>query len=195
MQQTLRTSAPCLHRLEWKPKGPWVAQDSARTTVSFVIVLLHAVSGTLLFKSFRSTSAGSIFLDEFNKEMPDIVFCLSSDLIGQILGRSDGLFTCTTAFLYPPAHCTSHVGVGKEKRTLIGPWLNTKRNLPLIELPRELLALCWRILRSERHRDELRSLIKLGTITMVHDGSHENRSGKREKGAESRKLAPDFAWV
>ena len=34
------------------------------------------------------------------------------------------------------------VGVGKEGRTLIGPWGYLNRKLAFIELPSELLALC-----------------------------------------------------
>ena len=44
------------------------------------------------------------------------------------------------------------VVVGKEGRTKIGPWSHLIRNIPFVELPWELLSLCWWILGSECDR-------------------------------------------
>ena len=57
------------------------------------------------------------------------------------------------------------------------------------------MALCRPILGSERHRYAFAWPDKLGTSPMAHHGSNGNRSGKREGKVESRKSAPDSAWV
>ena len=49
-------------------------------------------------------------------------------------------------------HTNIIVGVGKERRIKIGPWrYYLKRQHPLVELPRGLLALCRRPYGGERH--------------------------------------------
>ena len=86
------------------------------------------------------------------------------------------------------------VGVGKEGRTLIGPWGYLNRKLPFIELPWELLALC-RFSVVNAIGNTVAWPDKLGTSPMAHVGSNVNRSGRQGGEVESRKYAPDSAWV
>ena len=77
------------------------------------------------------------------------------------------------------------VGVGKDGRTVIGPWGYLNRKLPFIELP---LRTAGPVPADshKRHRYAIAWPDKLGTSPMAHDGSNGNRSGKREGGVESR---------
>ena len=49
------------------------------------------------------------------------------------------------------------VAVGKETRTLIGPWWYLPRQHPLLEVPQELMALCRRTLGGTQLRDLINS--------------------------------------
>lgn len=59
------------------------------------------------------------------------------------------------SFTHVPSVQGPVVCVEKEERRLIALWKYLKRQLPLTELPQELLALCRQILGSERHRDAI----------------------------------------
>ena len=61
------------------------------------------------------------------------------------------------------------VGVRNERRTEIGPWRYLKRQNPLLELPRRLLALRRQTLGSERHRYATALPDKLGTDPVAAD--------------------------
>ena len=86
------------------------------------------------------------------------------------------------------------VGVENEGRILICSWDYLNKNLPFIELPWELLALCWfsvvNVIGNANAWPD-----NLGTSPMAHGGSNGNRSEKRKGGIEPRSWAPNPAWV